>query len=95
MLHLQQNIRLIRLLSEKTQPEFGKKFKATKAMIISYEKGKANPDELFISRLAKYSGVSVKDLKNKALTESDIILKEEKGEKVSHETMQMSEPNTE
>lgn len=81
MLHLADNIRLIRLLSEKTQPEFGEKFGATKAMIVSYENGKANPSELFLSRVSKYSGVEIEDLKNKRLTENDIKIKGEKGEK--------------
>ena len=82
MLHLPQNLRLIRLLSGKTQTEFGEKFDATKAMIISYEKGKANPDELFVTRVAKYGGVPVSDLMLKILSEDNITIKEDKEEKV-------------
>lgn len=81
MFHLAQNIRLVRLVSGKTQTEFGRQFQASKAMIVSYEKGKANPDELFISRLSKYSGVSEKDLLNKQLHEADIKKQLEKVEK--------------
>lgn len=79
MLHLSHNIKLIRLLSGLTQFEFGKKFEATKAMVVSYESGKAEPNELFISRLADYAGIDSKDLINKALKEKDIkVEKEEK-----------------
>jgi phage repressor protein C with HTH and peptisase S24 domain len=81
MLHLRQNLRLIRLLSGKTQTEFGSPFNATKAMVVSYEKGKANPDNLFISRVSKYAGVTIDDLMNKQLSEEDIHIKEEKEEK--------------
>jgi transcriptional regulator with XRE-family HTH domain len=83
MLHLPQNVRLARLVSGKTQSDFGAMFGASKAMIISYEKGKANPDELFISRLSRYTGISENDLKKKVLKEDDFtsIKKVEKVEK--------------
>lgn len=83
MLQLSGNIRLIRQVSGLTQPEFGEILSATKAMIISYEKEKASPNELFIKRLAQLVGVSEQDLLNKVLTEKDI--KVEKLEKVSRE----------
>jgi transcriptional regulator with XRE-family HTH domain len=82
MMHLYENIKLIRLISDKTQPEFGKLFGATKAMIVSYEKGKAKPDELFIKRLAKYAGVTIHQLKHELLSEENI--KVEKDEKVDN-----------
>jgi phage repressor protein C with HTH and peptisase S24 domain len=84
MLHLTSNLRLIRLLSGKTQTEFGEMFQATKAMVISYEKGKAVPDELYLTRVSKYAGVTVDQLKLKKLTEENI--KVEKEEKVSRGT---------
>jgi transcriptional regulator with XRE-family HTH domain len=80
MMHLRENIKLIRLLSNMTQPNFGKLFGATKAMIVSYEKGKANPDSLFINRLAKFAGISESQLKNTKLTED--LIKLDKEEKV-------------
>lgn len=83
MLHLYANIKLIRLVVDKTQSEFGKLFGATKAMIVSYEKGKANPDDLFIKRLAKYAGVTIPQLKNQLLSEEDMRL--EKVEKEDKE----------
>jgi transcriptional regulator with XRE-family HTH domain len=76
MLQLPQNLILIRLLSGKTQTEFGQMFNASKAMIISYEKGKANPDRLFLSRVSAYSNVSEQDLKSKKLKEEDIKIKQ-------------------
>lgn len=82
MFHLPQNLRLIRLLSEKTQTEFGEMFGgATKAMVISYEKGKASPDEVYIARVAKYAGVTPDQLKSHALSEDEINIKVEKVEK--------------
>jgi transcriptional regulator with XRE-family HTH domain len=74
MLHFPSNLRLIRLLSGQTQTEFGALFDATKAMIISYEKGKAMPDELFMSRLCKYTGAPKEDLLQKRLSEEDLQL---------------------
>jgi transcriptional regulator with XRE-family HTH domain len=80
MLHLSENIKLIRLLSGKTQPEFGKMFDSTKAMIISYEQDRARPNSLFKKRISEYAGISIADLDNKKLRESDIHIagKEEK-----------------
>lgn len=79
MLHIQQNIRLVRLFSDKTQEEFGKMFGATPSMIKSYEAGRAKPDELFVSRVSKKFSISVDDLLNKPLTEDDLV---QKGENV-------------
>jgi phage repressor protein C with HTH and peptisase S24 domain/DNA-binding XRE family transcriptional regulator len=82
MLHLSHNLRLIRTLSGKTQTDFGKMFEATKAMVISYEKGKAMPSDLFISRVAKYAHIDEKLLKNALLLEEDVeVEKEEKEER--------------
>lgn len=74
MLQLPNNIKLIRQLLDITQADFGKKLGATKAMIISYEKGKALPNSLFITRLANAAGLSEKDLTNRSLIEDDIDL---------------------
>jgi len=41
-------------------------------MIKSYEGGKANPDPVFISRLARDAGVNEDDLMTKILAETDI-----------------------
>lgn len=75
MTHLSRNIKLIRSVLRKTQHEFGEQLDASKAMIVSYEKGKAKPDELFISRLCKIGGVKEDDLRNKTLVEDDLKLK--------------------
>lgn len=78
MLHLRHNIKLIRSISGLTQYEFGKLFDATKAMIKSYESGKANPDELFITRLSRFAKASKEDLQRILLTEDDVTV--ERGE---------------
>jgi transcriptional regulator with XRE-family HTH domain len=82
MLQTPQNLRLIRVLSEKTQDEFSRKFGISVAMLKSYEGGKAKPDHLLLSRISKAFNISIDDLKNKELTEEDIVPMEDKVEKV-------------
>lgn len=72
MLHLANNIKTIRELSGLTQPQFGAIFDASKAMIVSYENGKAAPSELFIKRLAKMVGATSDTLKNGLIEEEHI-----------------------
>ena len=72
MLHLAKNLKLIRMVAGDTQPSFGTRFNASRAMIVSYELGKAIPSDLFLTRVAQFAGVSENDLKNKELKESDI-----------------------
>lgn len=72
MLQIAENIKLIRQLSGTTQAEFGAKFDATKAMIVSYEKGKAQPNFLFVDRLAKHAGLQTDRLMKTRLKEEDI-----------------------
>jgi transcriptional regulator with XRE-family HTH domain len=69
-----ENVKLIRLVCGETQPVFGSRFNATKAMIVSYERGVARPNDLFINRLAQFAGVSVKKLMEVRLTEKDLKL---------------------
>lgn len=88
MLHLPYNLKLIRELSETTQPVFGRKFSASKAMIVSYEKGKAAPGDLFLSRVAEAAGITQEMLGNKKLAERDIQV--EKLKKVFHGKMDSS-----
>jgi transcriptional regulator with XRE-family HTH domain len=71
-MHLADNLTLIRKLTGTTQPEFGSLFNATKAMIVSYEKGKASPDDLFLSRLSDRIGITEVDIRRKRLSEKDI-----------------------
>lgn len=82
MLQLAANIKLIRKLAGVNQEDFGAKFDATRAMITSYESAKAQPDDLFLTRLSKYSGVSKEDLLDKPLIEENINV--EKLENVFH-----------
>jgi transcriptional regulator with XRE-family HTH domain len=80
-MHLSKNIKLIRQLRKQTQPEFGAIFGATKAMIVSYENGKAQPDELFLKKLAKMANVTEDQLRNEDL--SDQLIEVEKLDKVN------------
>lgn len=65
------NIKLIRKLTGATQTTFGILFNASKAMIVSYETGKAAPDDLLLTRLAEKVGVSKSKLLSVKLNESD------------------------
>jgi len=81
MMHLGKNIKLIRKMRRQTQTEFGETFGSTKAMIVSYESGKAQPDELFLKRLAKVAGVTEDELRDVDLY--DQFVNVEKLEKVN------------
>lgn len=85
MLHISDNIKLIRALLDQTQPQFIKNFTGiTVPMQKSYESAKADPGILYIEELSELSGVSEKDLKNKKLAKSDLknlAKKEEKAKK--------------
>lgn len=72
MLHIAENIRLIRLLSGMTQEEFGVKMGANKNKQYTYEKGLAEPDELYQQRVSDFAGVSIKDLMSIRLKEKNI-----------------------
>jgi hypothetical protein len=84
MLHLPNNIKIIRSLSGKTQDEFRVYFtRVTLAMQKSYEGGKAEPDSLYLQELSELSGVSIKDLINKEITKKDVKIKVENVENVN------------
>jgi transcriptional regulator with XRE-family HTH domain len=88
MLHLPNNIKIIRSLSGKTQEEFRGYFtRVTLAMQKSYEGGKAEPDSLYLQELSELSGVPVNDLMNKEITKKDVKLKVENGENVDGEAL--------
>lgn len=93
MLHINNNIRLIRELSGQTQAEFGKMFGANETKVKSYERGKAKPKSIFMLRLAKYAGITTSDLIDKKLSEDDIkIPGVQKVENVSRGTLQEPQP---
>lgn len=77
MSHLANNILLIRSILNESQTRFGKRFNATKAMIISYEKDTAKPDGLFMSRLSKLSKKDINDLVEKTLSEEELEVEKE------------------
>jgi transcriptional regulator with XRE-family HTH domain len=72
---ISKNLKLIRLVLNKTQAEFGALFNATKSMIGSYEKGKAYPDDLFVIRVAEFAGITETQLREEILKERDIKLR--------------------
>ena len=76
MLQLPSNIRLIRLLAGKTQEEFGRMMGANKARQFTYEKGIAEPDELYLSRISAFAGITESDLRSAKLSESNIFIKD-------------------
>jgi transcriptional regulator with XRE-family HTH domain len=85
MTHISSNLRLIRLVVNLTQSEFGKLFNATKPMVSSYEGGRALPDQLYIQRVARYAGVTEEQLMNAELHEEDLIFyKQENGQDVQN-----------
>lgn len=92
------NIKLIRALTRKKQPEFAELIKSNKSNIKTWETTETSPtDVLIYNRIAELAGVTVNDLRNKKLTEKDINLKVEKVEhdstKVDNKYLQLLESN--
>jgi hypothetical protein len=86
MLHIRDNIKLIRSLSRRKQEDFILLFPGvTVAMQKSYESGKAKPDTGYIDRLARMAGISVEDVKDRKLSGSDISVRVEKVERQDFE----------
>lgn len=69
---LSSNLLLIRQLTDTTQAQFGEAFGATKAMIVSYESGKANPSSLMVNRICERLAIDKHDLLTKVIKEKDI-----------------------
>lgn len=96
MLQLSQNIKLIRGLAGKTQPEFAKIIGENLSNLKTYENTSTKPKLHVQKRIAEIAGVTVKDLREKDLSEKDIKLKDEKDEKnatTSTETPQNGQEN--
>lgn len=55
-----------------TQPDFAKVFDVTKAMIVSYERAKSKPDDVFLTRLSKYTDIPKEDLLDTDIQEENI-----------------------
>lgn len=69
MLHLSDNIKLIRKLSGETQEEFARHFDGVSvAMQKSYEGGKAIPNYLYLKELSKIAGLPIDALQNQLIT---------------------------
>lgn len=87
MLHLVDNIVLIRKLLGDNQEAFAKRFSnVSLGMQKSYERG-TEPSLLYLQELADLSGVSQNDLANKSLRKDDIAFssKDKKGRKVDED----------
>lgn len=94
MLHLGQNIKLIRGLLGKTQTEFAKMVGENLSNLKTYENTSIKPKVHIRKRIASMAGVSVADLLHKDLTEDDITLKDEKDEKVKLEASKKPKAGT-
>lgn len=95
MLHISTNIKKIRRLQDKTQEEFSKLLGVSIAMQKSYESGKANPDIVYIERLAALSGISFTDLMNMEVPLHRIVEKvEEKAEAKDTTDAKVVKPDT-
>lgn len=94
LLHLKDNIKLIRKLCGNTQPEFAAKFTGvTTPMQKSYESGKAEPGPLYLEELSEIASVSEKDLRGKKLSKNDIkvVNKVEKGNEQHYELINITD----
>lgn len=66
----------MRLLAGMNRQKFSElfgKYGLNPDKLYSYEHGKAEPNEVLIKKLAEYAGVTVDDLTNKELTESEMF----------------------
>lgn len=77
MFHLPTNIKKIRNIYGKTQPEFATMLGVTTAMQKSYEGRKAKPDVVYIEKLADLAGVTVKEVTGTELSVSKLAEKVE------------------
>lgn len=97
MLHLSNNIKLIRELYNQTQEEFVQHFTdVTLSMQKSYESGRAKPGILYLNQLSKLTGVAIEKLKDYPV-EVEEVQKGEKVAKVDHrviDTPQEPQPRT-
>lgn len=90
MLHFPSNIKKIRGLHGTTQGDFAKVMGVSLNMQKSYETGRAEPDIVYYSRLAKLSKVGAEVLATKEVDIADMFVtpaKDEKDEKVALETL--------
>lgn len=80
------NIKLIRALTGKKQPDFAELIKSNKSNVKTWETTETLPtDVLIYNRLAELAGVTVNDIKNKMLSEKDITLSVEKVDGLNRE----------
>lgn len=82
---INDNIKLIRELSGKTQVEFAKLIKTNVSNLKTYENTDVKPKAFLIWNISQFAGVSTDDLENKKLKPDDIYFQDEKDEEDSSE----------
>lgn len=71
-MQINDNIKLIRELSGKTQVEFAELIKTNVSNLKTYENTNVKPKAYLILNISKYAGVSADDLENKKLYPEDV-----------------------
>lgn len=80
-MQINDNIKLIRELSGKTQADFAELIKTNVSNLKTYENTNVKPKAYLILNISKYAGISSEDLENKKLKPEDINLEDEKDDK--------------
>jgi transcriptional regulator with XRE-family HTH domain len=81
-MQINDNIKLIRELSGKTQVEFAELIKTNVSNLKTYENTNVKPKAYIVLNVSKFAGLSSDDLENKKLAPEDINLEGEKDENV-------------
>lgn len=90
-MQLNSNIKLIRELSGKKQDEFAKLIKTNLSNLKTYENTGVKPKANILAAIAKFAGISIEDLRSKALRPEDITIQVEKDENGIRGTFQEQE----
>lgn len=80
-MQINDNIKLIRELSGKTQAEFAELIKTNVSNLKTYENTNVKPKAYLILNVSRFAGISSEDLENKKLQPEDINLLDEKDDK--------------
>lgn len=76
-MQINDNIKLIRELSGKTQVEFAELIKTNVSNLKTYENTNVRPKAYLILNICKYAGISADDLENRKLYPEDIRLNDD------------------
>ncbi|HEY9703296.1 MAG TPA: helix-turn-helix transcriptional regulator [Allocoleopsis sp.] len=66
------NLKWVRLLSGKTQAEYARQIGVSKEAYYTYESGRTIPNEYILSKISTISKISIDELLNKNLRESQV-----------------------